>query len=155
MDRQEVFIKKNEDHISDVRDLLNVARDELFKRCLHHDESKTFPPERDIFIEYEPKLKDTTYGSEEYKQHLSEMQVALAHHYKENRHHPEHFPDGIKGMNLIDLIEMTCDWIAASRRHSDGDVYKSAELNQERFGYSDELKQIIINTIDFLEGEEK
>ena len=42
---------------------------------------------------------------------------------------------------------MMADWKAASLRHSDGDIYKSIEINQKRFGYSDELKQIFINTV--------
>ena len=31
-------------------------------------------------------------------------------------------------------------------RHNDGDIMKSIEINQERFGYSDDLKQLLINT---------
>ena len=39
-------------------------------------------------------------------------------------------------------------------RHDDGDILKSIELNQERFGYSDEIKHILINTahqLDFFD----
>ena len=61
----------------------------------------------------------------------------------------------IEFSNLIDLVEMICDWKAASERHADGDIYKSIEINQQRFGYSDELKIILKNTIDFLEGVTK
>ena len=95
-----------------------------------------------------PKLKSSTYGSEEYKKFLEELKPALDNHYKENRHHPEHFENGIKGMTLVDLIEMLCDWCAAVERHSDGNILKSIEINQKRFGYSDELKQILINTLE-------
>ena len=78
------------------------------------------------------------------------MKEGLDIHYANNRHHPEHFDNGIQGMNLLDLLEMICDWKAASERHADGDVYKSIEINQERFGYSDELKIILKNTVEFL-----
>ena len=54
---------------------------------------------------------------------------------------------GLEGMNLLDLIEMLCDWKAATLRHNDGDMLKSLEINAKRFGYSDELKQIFKNTI--------
>jgi len=77
------------------------------------------------------------------------MKEALKHHYDFNRHHPEHFVNGIKDMTLIDLCEMLSDWKAASLRHNDGDINKSIEINQSRFGYSDELKQIFLNTIDY------
>ena len=53
-------------------------------------------------------------------------------------------------MNLIDVIEMLCDWKAATMRHADGDIKKSIEINQKRFGYSDELKAILLNTIEFM-----
>ena len=75
------------------------------------------------------------------------MKIALDHHYAENRHHPEHFENGIQEMNIVDICEMIADWKAASLRHADGDIMKSIEINQKRFGYSDELKSILINTV--------
>lgn len=60
---------------------------------------------------------------------------------------------GIVGMNLIDLVEMICDWKAASMRHENGDVRKSIEINQKRFNYDDTLKSILLNTINFLENK--
>ena len=58
---------------------------------------------------------------------------------------------GLHDMTLIDIIEMLCDWKAATLRHKDGAIRRSIEQNQKRFGYGDELKQIFINTIDVLE----
>lgn len=58
---------------------------------------------------------------------------------------PEH---GIHGMTLLDLVEMFCDWKAATLRHKDGDIRRSIELNQKRFGYSDDLKRILLNTVE-------
>lgn len=51
-----------------------------------------------------------------------------------NTHHPEHW-HGIKNMSPLDLIEMLCDWKAATRRHATGDLLKSIRINAERFGY--------------------
>jgi hypothetical protein len=124
----------------------NVIKD-LQQRQMEHDQSKLVSPEVEIFDEYTPKLKNSTYGSEEYKSFLAGMKPALEHHYAKNNHHPEHYADGIKGMSLLDLIEMICDWKAATLRHNDGDIRKSIEINQKRFGYSDELKQIFLNTL--------
>ena len=134
-------------HIAQVREFIWELTDSLFDRAASHDRSKMEEPEKTTFDEYTPKLKNSTYGSDEYKIYLKEMQTALAHHYKENRHHPEHFENGIKDMTLIDLCEMIADWKAATLRHDDGDIFKSIEINQKRFGYSDELKQILINTV--------
>lgn len=134
-------------HTYKVSELLNVLVGDLIFRARNHDYSKLQSPEKAIFDEYTPKLSATTYGSDEYKQYLTEMQKGLEHHYQMNRHHPEHFPDGIKGMTLVDLCEMLSDWKAATLRHNDGDILRSIEINQKRFGYSDELKQILINTV--------
>jgi hypothetical protein len=56
-------------------------------------------------------------------------------------------------MNLIDLLEMLCDWKSSTMRHADGDVFKSIEINQKRFGYSDELKMFLINTAEWLNSQ--
>lgn len=133
-------------HKQKVSGFINDVIKQLCNRSLNHDNSKLGGCEVDIFTEYTPKLKNSTYGSDDYKQYLKEMKPALDNHYQENRHHPEHFPNGIEEMNLIDLIEMICDWKAATLRHKDGDIKKSIEINQQRFGYSDELKQILLNT---------
>ena len=117
-------------HIERVRNLLNDAVRELLARGEKHDQSKLKDPEVSTFVEYTPKLKDSTYGSDEYKGYLEAMKPALEHHYHYNRHHPEHFgARGVNGMNLIDLLEMFCDWKAAGERHADGDIYHSIEHN--------------------------
>lgn len=134
-------------HIKQVANFIYKLEIPLRRRARHHDKSKLEEPEKSIFDEYTPKLATSTYGSDEYKQFLQGMGIALEHHYKNNRHHPEHFEDGIKGMTLVDLCEMISDWKAATLRHNDGDILKSIEMNQQRFGYTDELKQILINTV--------
>lgn len=159
------------EHIAQVRRRLSHAAASLLRRGEDHDLSKLDSPEREIFDEFTPKLRDTTYGSDEYKSYLAAMKPALDHHYAFNSHHPEHFDGsaclqcgardeepctcggprvslaGIRGMSLLDLIEMLCDWKAATLRHADGDIFRSIEVNQKRFGYSDELKQIFLNTV--------
>ena len=137
-----------------VRNYLQVVVCELLQRGLSHDQAKLEPPEADTFEAYTPKLRGATYGSEEYKTFLKEMAPALKHHYETYRHHPEHFPVGIHGMTLIDILEMLCDWKASSMRSNDGDIYKSLEINQKRFGYSDELKQIFVNTLDWMHSQD-
>lgn len=139
-------------HIETVRNFLNTVIKELLHRQENHDQSKFELEERERFDVYTPKLREITFGSEEYFQCLKEIKPALDHHYSKNRHHPEYFDNGILGMNLIDLIEMVVDWKSSTMRHNDGDVYNSIEINQKRFGYSDELKQIFINTAKWIDS---
>lgn len=135
-------------HIRMVRMYLNKLISSLEKKADCHDSSKLEAPEKEIFDIFTPKLKNSTYGSDEYKSFLSDMSIATEHHYKHNRHHPEHHKEGIQGMDLMDLAEMIADWKAATLRHANGNIYGSIEINQKRFDYSDELKQILINTVD-------
>lgn len=138
-------------HIENVRKYIKIVIEALANRAMKHDSTKLESPEVEIFTEYTPKLANTTYGSDEYKEFLKEMQIALEHHYASNRHHPEHFANGINDMTLIDIVEMLCDWKAASLRHNDGNLLKSIEINANRFGYDDQLKQIFINTAKLLD----
>jgi hypothetical protein len=137
-------------HIRRVQELLSVIANALTQRGIHHDTSKLEDPERAIFDEYTPKLKGSTYGSDEYKEFLKEMKVALDHHYSHNSHHPEYYFGGVNGMSLLDVIEMFCDWKAATERHADGDISKSIEINKERFELSDQLVDIFKNTVSEL-----
>jgi hypothetical protein len=322
------------EHIGEVRGLVLGAAADLMRRAHIHDASKLVEPEVSVFDEVSPRLRKLTYGSDEYKASLAEMGEALAHHYAENRHHPEHgeqdcewrpvaeyegfyevssygdvrsldrkvegrggghkagqyrrfeiTPKGyrrvalsrdgaqhtfmvhrlvaqafipnpgdkpevnhrngdkadnraenlewatssenqqhayetglrepaikyvvrcveldlttfgcvqmegavrargypkvgaagiwnamdrggkhfdltfegtaladwrrsrVRAMTLLDLVEMLCDWLAATRRHDDGDIHRSIDMNQERFGYSDELKAILHSTVSGL-----
>ena len=171
-------------HIETVRNYLNLCIKELLERQESHDQSKFSDEEIPVFEKYTQKLRSCTYGSDEYKQFLKEMEPALKHHYMNNRHHPEFFKkfvcngcfkefknnepnecdvcgysqfqeeSDIEQMNLIDLLEMIVDWKCSSMRHDDGDLMKSIEINAKRFKYSGSLKQIFINTAKWLESNE-
>lgn len=133
-------------HIKQVRDLLYQSIMTIEERARNHDASKLKSPEKEMFDEYTEKLRGLTYGSDEYKATLKEMGVALAHHYENNSHHPEHYENGIDDMDLFDVLEMLCDWVAATRRHADGSVRDSLVINKTRFNISDQLYKIICNT---------
>lgn len=132
-------------HIKRVSQLLTEAASELINRANVHDSSKLKEPEKTAF-DNASDLKTVTYGSEEYKECLKKLGVGLVHHYENNSHHPEHYFNGIDGMNLFDVIEMFLDWKAAGERHADSSIYKSIELNKERFKMSEQLINIFKNT---------
>ena len=190
IDPTEFCIKETLEHKKAVENMMFLLAALLLERCQEHDNSKLSSQELPGFVEYTPKLKNCTYGSDEYNRYLLELKPFLNHHYENNRHHPEHFKNDIeryctecnhgfskldeeyyienrmcpnclkksniqkrstlKGMTLIDLIEMLCDWKAATLRHADGGILKSIEYNKKRFGISDELCQILKNTVPLL-----
>jgi hypothetical protein len=125
---------------------------DLLHRAAIHDASKLEEPEKAVYDEYTPLLAGLEYGSDEYKKILIKMQVGIDHHYSVSRHHPEYFVDRINGMNLIDLLEMIVDWKAAGERHKahPGDIFKSIEINSNRFLIDPQLKQILMNTASYL-----
>jgi hypothetical protein len=120
------------------------------KRGELHDQTKLEHPEVELFTEFTPKLANSTYGSKEYEEFKVSMGPALQHHYANNRHHPEHHKNGINDMNLLDVVEMLCDWKASSERHNDGNIRKSIEINANRFNMSPQLTKILENTADIL-----
>jgi hypothetical protein len=138
-------------HIRTVEKFVHIFIRELLERAEKHDLSKLQQPEVELFTKYTPKLASSTYGSEEYNSFRKEMAVALEHHYANNRHHPEHFKNGVNDMNLIDLVEMLCDWKASSMRHNDGNIRKSIEINAVRFGINPQLVKILENTAEFFD----
>ncbi|WP_198409036.1 DUF5662 family protein [Fibrella aestuarina] len=133
-------------HIRRVQQLLNLAAIELLRRANVHDDSKFDVKEKFYFDRETPLLAGLTYGSDEYKASLERLGPALQHHYANNSHHPEHFGNGVDGMTLYDVLEMLLGWKAAGERHRDGDIFKSIEINKQRFGLSEQLCQILINT---------
>lgn len=138
-------------HIKLVAKLLNNCATELIRRGEVHDNSKLVSPEVELFAEFTPKLAACKYGSVEYEEFRQAMKPALDHHYANNSHHSEFYKNGINDMNLLDIVEMFCDWYAATKRHNDGNIRHSLVVNKKRFDISDQLINIFENTIDFVE----
>jgi hypothetical protein len=140
------------EHIGKVQDFLETIVIKLEYRAAEHDESKLQEPEKSMYDEYKPKIRQAEiefgYGSKEYEGVLAKMGEALRHHFSENSHHPEHYPNGINGMSLLDLIEALADWKAASVQYG---TPLNLEANRKRFGISEQLFEIIQNTVKELD----
>lgn len=145
----EVETRKHRERLAQI---MNIFVRQLLDRAEKHDLSKLETPEVEILSERTSKLHGLSYMSDEYNAQAAsvDMKPFFDHHYAKNRHHPQHFPDGVKGMSLLDLIEMICDWKAASERHNDGNILKSIADNAERFDIPPALAEILINTVKAL-----
>lgn len=132
-----------------------MAQQNLAKRADMHDASKLVEPELAAFDRATERLATLVYGSPEYKASLAELKPALEHHYKHNDHHPEHHPNGVAGMSLMALLEMLCDWRAASERTKQrtddpervATFESGLEYNFERFGITGDLATVLRNTV--------
>lgn len=136
------------DHIRKVQGRISEVQGHLHDRAMQHDLSKLSEPEKSGYDRLVGRLAEVVYGTDEYRAALTEAKDTIEHHYAHNTHHPEHYPNGIAGMSLLDVIEkMLCDWKAASERTKQGSIAASLAHNKERFGISDQLANILENTV--------
>ena len=131
-------------HIRLVQFWMEKFSRQIVSRSKWHDKSKLEEPEKPIFDEFTPRLKELEFGSDEYKAALTDMGEGLKHHYRVNRHHPEHYENGVSGMTLVDIVEMVSDWMAVAQSK---ETYVDLDLLARRFGISEQLLDIIANTL--------
>lgn len=138
-------------HMQRVATLLGEAACVLIGRAALHDQSKL------AAVELEPlqRMQDlidaegqAPYGSDEYKRRTALLAPMIEHHYRNNSHHPEHYPNGVDGMDLFDLVEMFFDWKAASERGEESSM--NIGIACKRFNVSPQLEAIFRNTADRL-----
>lgn len=136
-------------HQADVRSLSVSLSSLLLEQVSKHDDSKLEEPELSCFVEMCGE-NGPAFGSDEYKECLIKIGVGKDHHYSCNRHHPEYFANGISDMNLIDILEMVCDWVSSSKRQGQIDVFRSLDICFDRFNIDPQLRSIIRNTVCLL-----
>jgi hypothetical protein len=133
-------------HINRVRDHIEVFVASMLARGRVHDASKLEASEKATFDQIIPLLEGLAYGSPEYEAVVERARPALEHHYRRNSHHPEHHgPAGVAAMDLFDVVEMVCDWMAAAERNPDDGV--KLDYNVRLFGIEPQLASIIGNTL--------
>jgi hypothetical protein len=138
-------------HIARVGEILGEFRMLLASRAIHHDRSKFEPIEAGPLQEMQDLIDregPAPYGSEEYSRRTALLAPMLKHHYARNPHHPEHYQNGIAGMSLIDVVEMICDWKAASERGRESAINLTHSI--EKYQIDPMLAQILRNTCDFM-----
>ena len=141
------FAEDTLNHIRDVKKVLSDFSRELDRRGKWHDYSKFSDEEQKVFSNVLDGKKTAKYGTPEYEEIKRKLAPALEHHYKENRHHPEHFANGISGRTVIDLMERLADWKAATKRHEDDKIENSIEINSKKYNIDNQLKQVLVNTV--------
>lgn len=135
-------------HIENIQRVSKPLMEDLTSRFENHDKSKLTSPELECYDKYVPMLKEVKYGTPGYFEVRQKMMdEGLKHHYEVNRHHPEHFKNGIEGMTLVDLVEFFCDTYAASLR-SDTPFEKGFVTNCDKFHINGTLKKILLNTYE-------
>lgn len=150
---------------SDTKEYIEAHRKCVRKWLLHfssileqkgeeHDLSKLEEPEYSQWckMDEEPRYR---YGTKEYSNKLKRFKYLFKMHWadKRNRHHPEHFFLMNKeelifnDKDLIDLVEMLCDWLGYRDSISYSEAKSLVEQQCKRFNFSEELKNLLMNTL--------
>lgn len=137
-----------------VKYLFEQGRDEdameLARRCLVHDNSKLTEGEIDAFIQL-PIQNETC--TKPHSPLTEEQKKLLELHWKNNRHHPEHFID-CHHMDEIDILEMCVDWSARSRQFNTNLIPYVVEQQQKRFNFDKEMFNKILKYCEVLMQKE-
>lgn len=137
-------------HIDLVAANLGKFGADLAVRATVHDDSKFTKIESEALDAMKRLVEiegPADYGSEEYDRRKAIMAPMLNHHYANNDHHPEHHARGIDDMNLMQIVEMLCDW-NASNVERDGGKPMGLSKSIERYGIEPQLADILKNTCD-------
>ena len=130
--------------------LFQVHRDDdafvLLKRAQVHDNSKLCKDE----LESLQKIVGTNDGmtNPEYKMTCDDKKC-IELHWKNNRHHPEHFED-VRDMSEIDIMEMVCDWYARSIQYKTDFIHFVITRQENRFHFPDDMFNKILVYCDIL-----
>jgi hypothetical protein len=133
-------------HKEQVAVMLAKFSAELAYRAAVHDNSKFNSTEFDDCSENVLEFNKYPFGTPEYDALREKLKNAIVYHRERNRHHPEHFENGIDGMNLIDILEMLVDWKSASTRSPEDSLRKGLPLLKEKYNISPQLLKILENT---------
>lgn len=101
------------EHNITVQKNLGKLSSSLEARSTTHDASKLSLDEFEGFVGVKLIARKFPYGSKQYEESLKDNK-AIELHFSRNPHHPEHYPNGMADMSLLDIIEMVCDWKATN-----------------------------------------
>lgn len=135
------------EHRLRVAKYLTRIVNDITARAVTHDDSKLTADELGPYSEVVGEFDQHPYGTPGYDAAKQKIRPAIEHHYANNRHHPEHFECGVNDMNLVDILEMLCDWKSATQNHKEtGTIEQSIQIGIEKYGISPQLAQIMRNT---------
>ena len=141
-----------------MKEGLTKITQNLTNRAEVHDRSKMEDDEFEGFTAFNRIHPDLEYGSEEYKESFESIrpytEESIKKHQSRNSHHPEYHTD-VRSMGWIDIIEMVCDWYAASQTYSsNGSFQKSVDICKNKYNFSTEQLWLIDEIATFLENSD-
>ncbi len=135
------------EHKKKVGRALRQLAGELEKRAEHHDDSKLMFPELLWLVEMDRDNEKIPYGTKEYLERRDKYKEFFNHHYQFNSHHPEHHQNGVKDMDLVDLVELVVDWCSYSKGLSVNEALDLVDKQAKRFDFGEEMSDVFKNTL--------
>ena len=135
-----------QEHSQNVGAVVLKVCEELMRRALTHDASKLSAQELEDNFKALPdkwriQAQGHGYHSDEQEKHRKKFAAEIHRHRSTHPHHPEYFGNDVNKMNLIDLIEMLCDWYVSSV-----DIDESIRENSSEYKIDPHISQILENT---------
>ena len=117
---------------------------QLIANGFKHDSSKFFGIEWDNLVG-EPRQEDEKIVK-------LKLKLAINHHNSTNFHHAEAWSGGIKGMPLVYLIELFCDWKARSEEFGTSLIDYIDNTATKKFGFdkNDEIYKVLMKYMNLL-----
>ena len=151
-------------HRAYLADVMGHVARALEHRAQVHDLSKLQDDEFEGFSRINAAARIHKFGSPEYAEGMRQERPTIDLHFSRNRHHPERpklmgemaeyergLPDDATywsahsdaAMTFLDVIEMVCDWWAASKGYDDARPWtETVELNFAQKGKHLSVEQI-------------
>lgn len=143
-----------ERHRAIVSATLRAVAYELMRRADLHDQSKLSLDEFEGFAKINKVGREHDYGSDEYYAALKAVEPnPIPLHYSRNDHHPE-FHAKITDMEFPELVEMVCDWYAASVAYGKTSFQNSLTVSFGRWAFTDGQKFLINSLAQWIEENE-
>ena len=143
-----------ERHRTIVSATLRAIAYELMRRADLHDQSKLSLDEFEGFAKINRVGREHEYGSDEYFAALNAVDPnPIPLHYSRNDHHPE-FHAKITYMEFPELVEMVCDWYAASVTYGKTSFQGSLTVGFDRWPFTVGQRFFINNLATWIEESE-
>lgn len=115
---------------------------QLIANGFRHDFSKFFGIEWDNLIGLDKEDKTSQF----------KLKMAIYQHNSTNLHHPEAWPQGIKAMPPLFLLELLCDWKARSEEFGTSliEYIDNNATKRFKFDKNDEVYKTLIKYLDLL-----
>lgn len=167
-------------HVTELRSALLRVQQDLEARAVRHDVSKFSPEEFPGFARINSTARKHPYGSEEYRAAIRAEKDTVDRHQRGNSHHPEYHEarvredlrrttsespgpglkwvvpveiEGVDVMPWLDVIEMVCDWWAATQTYGTTPWKEVLEKQKARWNWSLEHWWLIGQVAAFLSGD--